>query len=209
MSKRQSLVLLGCGGHARSVADVALAAGFKALCFVDERARDGESVLTFPVQRNLPPHLDGLVYMPCAGDNRRRLELIRHLKEAGLPIATVISPSATIGPGAVVSAGCFVGHHAHVGPLAQLGAGCIVNTAAVIEHDCELGECCHVSVHSTVAGNSKLGHCVFIGAGAVIIDNISVAGNVIVGAGGVVVAAIERPGTYVGVPVRRVSDPAD
>ena len=206
MSARGGLVLLGCGGHARSVADVALAAGWGPLWFVDERAREHESSLGFPVQLALPPHTEGLVYIPCAGDNRLRLAQIRQLAEAGLPLATVISPSATIGQGAMVSPGCFVGQHAHIGPLARVGAGCIVNTSAAVEHDCVLGECCHVSVHATVAGRSRLGDCVFLGAGAVAIANVSVAGDVIIGAGGVVVAPIERPGTYVGVPVRRVGE---
>jgi UDP-N-acetylbacillosamine N-acetyltransferase len=206
MSAPRGLVLLGCGGHARSVADVALAAGCERLLFVDEQAREGESLLGFPVLRSFPAHADGVEYLPCAGDNLRRLAQIRELRDSGLPLATLISPRATVGHGATVSPGCFIAHHAHVGPLASLGAGCIVNTAAVVEHDCVLGECCHVSIHSTVAGRSTLGECVFLGAGAVVIDNVSVAANVIVGAGGVVVTAIERSGTYVGVPVRRMAD---
>jgi UDP-N-acetylbacillosamine N-acetyltransferase len=200
------MVLLGCGGHARSVADVALAAGCERLLFVDEQARADETLLGFPVQRFLPPRAEGFVYVPCAGDNRRRLSQIRQLSEASLPMATVISPCATVGRSARVSPGCFVGHHAHIGPLTRLGFGCIVNTAAVVEHDCILEECCHVSIHSSVAGHSKLGDCVFLGAGAVVIHNISVASYAIIGAGGVVVSSIELPGTYVGVPVRRVAN---
>jgi UDP-N-acetylbacillosamine N-acetyltransferase len=203
MSMRR-LVLLGCGGHARSVADVALAASVDVECFVDEQARDGETCLGRPVQRVMPKHTDGLVYMPCAGDNRRRAAQIRELAEAGLPLATVISPCATIGHGATVSPGCFVGHHAHIGPLGHIGAGCIVNTAAVVEHDCVVGECCHVSIRSSVAGRSRLGVCVFVGAGATVIDNVSVADDVMVGAGSVVVTDIAEPGTYVGVPARRL-----
>jgi len=47
---------------------------------------------------------------------------------------------------------------------------------------------------------------VFLGAGSVVIDSISVASNVVIGAGGVVVAAIDSPGVYVGVPVRRIAN---
>ncbi len=204
MSEARSLVLLGCGGHARSVADVALSAGFGVLCLVDEQAREGESVLGFPVRSHLPQHSGELEYFACAGENRRRLSQIHRLRAAELPLATVIAPTATIGLGAAVSPGCFVGHHAHVGPMARVGAGCILNTAAVVEHDCVLGECCHVSVHATVAGSSSLGDCVFLGAGGIVIDKISVAGDVTIGAGGVVIGRIERAGVYVGVPVRRV-----
>jgi UDP-N-acetylbacillosamine N-acetyltransferase len=199
------LALLGCGGHARSVADVALAAGFETLLFVDENAKPGESILGFPVQCFMPAQSDGWEYLPCAGDNRRRLAQIRQLAAANLPVATVISPCATIGAGATVASGCFVGHHAHLGPLANIGAGCIVNTAAIVEHECVIGECSHIAVRACVAGRSRLGDCVFLGAGAVVIDSISVASNVTIGAGGVVVAAIESSGVYVGVPVRRIA----
>ncbi len=204
MNEAHCLVLLGCGGHARSVADVALSAGFDVFCFVDEQAKEGENVLGFPVQRELPPHSTELSYFACAGENRQRFSQIHALRAAGLPLATVIAPTATIGRGAVVSPGCFVGHHAHVGPMARVGVGCIVNTAAVVEHDCVLGECCHVSVNSTVAGSSSLGDCVFLGAGGIVIDKISVASDVTIGAGGVVIGSIELPGIYVGIPVRRV-----
>jgi UDP-N-acetylbacillosamine N-acetyltransferase len=199
------LALLGCGGHARSVADVALTAGFETLLFVDENAKPGERILGFPVQCLMPAPSDGWEYMPCAGDNGRRLTQIRELAAANLPLATVISPCATIGAGATVDSGCFVGHHAHIGPLASIGAGCIINTGAIVEHECVIGECSHVAVRACIAGRSKLGDRVFLGAGSVVIDSISVASDVVIGAGGVVVAAIDSPGVYVGVPVRRIA----
>jgi UDP-N-acetylbacillosamine N-acetyltransferase len=204
VTNARGLVLLGCGGHAHSVADVALSAGYDRLWFVDEQAREEETCLGYPVQRFLPTASD-LSYMPCAGDNRRRMVQLCQLRQAGLTLASVISPYATIGRGAELSPGCFAGHHSHIGPLARIGSGCIVNSAAVVEHDCVLGECCHVSVHATVAGRSVLGDCVFVGAGAVIVDGVSLVSDVTIGAGGVVAASIGHPGTYVGIPVRRLN----
>src|SRR5579863_1704052 len=72
MSAPGDLVLLGFGGHARSVADVALTAGYGRLWFVDDNAAEGERFLDFPVQRLMPQDAGNWVYMPCAGDNRRR-----------------------------------------------------------------------------------------------------------------------------------------
>jgi UDP-N-acetylbacillosamine N-acetyltransferase len=201
----RSLALLGCGGHARSVADVALTAGFENILFIDENAKLGETLLGFPTQSSMPAPGDGWEYLPCAGDNRKRLAQIRHLDAERLPVATVISPRATIGIGANIKSGCFVGHHAHIGPLASIGAGCIINTGGIVEHDCVIGECSHIAVGACIAGRSRLGDCVFLGAAAVVVDSVSVASNVIIGAGGVVVAAIDSPGVYVGVPVRRIA----
>ena len=205
MSTPLGLVLMGFGGHARSVADVALTAGYRQLLFVDENAADGELFLEFPVQGSMPPPESHWVYMPCAGDNHRRHAQMRELIQKNLKVATIISPSATVGYGATMAQGCFVGHHAHIGPLTRLGAGCIINTGAVVEHDCVLGECSHVSVQSCVAGRSRLGDRVFVGAGSVVIDKVSIVSDVIVGAGGVVVNSIDAVGVYVGVPVRRIS----
>src|SRR5579871_757263 len=204
MNAPRKLVLLGFGGHARSVADVALTAGYTQLWFVDDNAAEGERFLEFPVQKFMPPDAAGWVYVPCAGDNRRREAQIQELISANLSITTIISPSATIGPGSAIGPGCFIGHHAHVGPLAKLGRGCIINTGGIVEHDCTVGDCVHVSVNSISAGRSTLGDRVFLGAGAVVIDGVSVTGDVTIGAGGVVAESIELPGTYAGVPARLI-----
>ncbi|HEX3879116.1 MAG TPA: NeuD/PglB/VioB family sugar acetyltransferase [Bryobacteraceae bacterium] len=206
MSNRPGLALLGFGGHARSVADVALAAGYERLTFVEETAREGESFLGFPVQREIPFEASKWVYLPCAGDNLRRQAQFHRLMVAALPLATVISSVATIGHGATLGPGCFVGHHAHVGPMASIGAACIINTGAIIEHDCVAGDCCHVSIGARLAGKSRLGNCVFLGAGAVVVDGMQLASNIIIGAGGVVVKSLDVSGVYAGVPVRRIAD---
>jgi UDP-N-acetylbacillosamine N-acetyltransferase len=206
MSVMPGLVLMGFGGHARSVADVALKAGYLRLVFVEETAADGECFLDFPIHRSMPAPTSDWVYIPCAGNNRRRSAQLRELMAADLPLATIVSPSATLGCGATVGPGSFVGNHAHVGPLARIGAGCILNTGATVEHDCVVGDCAHVSIHSTMAGYSVLGDRAFLGAGAVVIDKVSVASDVVIGAGGVVVRPIDSGGVYAGVPVRRISD---
>lgn len=199
------IVLLGFGGHARSVADVALSAGFDRLLFVDENAREGETYLGFAVVRTLPPLSEGWQYMPCAGDNRRRMSQLERMNAAGLPLATVISPHATVGHDAAVGNGTFIAHHAHAGPSSRIGAGCILNTGAIVEHDCAVGFATHVSVNAAIAGRSRVGNYVFLGVGAIVIDGVSIANDVVIGAGGVVISSIDVPGTYVGVPVKRVA----
>ena len=204
----RGLLILGLGGHARSVADVALALGFHSLLFIDENAGPGERVLEFETRREfkgpLPP---GWSCLPAAGENKRRRVQVQSAQAAGWPLATLISPHASIGVGSQVGPGCFVGHHAHVGPMARIGTGCILNTAAIVEHECIIGNFVHVSVNTTVAGRCRVGDCVFLGTGSTVIDGTAVADDVTVGAGGLVIASIDRPGTYVGVPVKAVDSP--
>jgi len=203
MTESRKLLILGFGGHARSVADVALACGYVELLFVDEHARDGENFLGHPVITDIDSYVgqDWGVF-PASGDNRKREIQCVIARELGFSLATLVSPKASIGAGVSISAGCFVGHNAHVGPMACLGSACIINTGAIVEHECQVGDFCHVSVNAAIAGRSRLGDYSMLGAGATIIDQVSVCNDVIVGAGAVISRSIEIPGTYVGVPAR-------
>ncbi len=49
-----------------------------------------------------------------------------------------------------------------------------------------------------------VGRDTFIGAGATIVNGVSICGGVIIGAGAVVVRDVTEPGTYAGVPAKRI-----
>ncbi|MGY2285485.1 NeuD/PglB/VioB family sugar acetyltransferase [Pseudomonas gingeri] len=200
------LLILGFGGHARSVADVALAEGLTQLCFIDECARPDEHFAGFEVLTSWSGELpDGWAVLPASGDNRKRQALCQWTVERGWPLATLIASTATIGFGAVLGAGCFVGRHAHVGPMSRLEQGCIVNTGAVIEHEVTVGEYTHVSVRACVAGRSQVGRQCFLGAGSIVIDGLNIANGVTLGAGACATRSLEVPGVYVGIPARRIN----
>jgi sugar O-acyltransferase (sialic acid O-acetyltransferase NeuD family) len=198
-----TLIVLGFGGHARSIADVALAAGTRTLVFVDANARPGESFCGFAAVPDCPALTTASAVLPAAGDNLARERQLEAF-DGRARLCTLVSPRAYVGVEAQVGRGAFVAHHAHVGPAAVIADGCIVNTGAVIDHESTIGRCTHVSVNATVAGRCTLGARVFVGAGAVVIDGVTIADDVVIGAGAAVVADIREPGTYVGVPARKV-----
>ena len=203
--KVKGLRIYGFGGHARSVTDVATALGIEQFIFADADARDGEHFLGCPVIKSFngdPP--DGWQCFPAAGDNRKRQAQTEHIRAQGWPLATIIAPTATVGIGATIAAGTFVGHHCHVGPMARIGQSCILNTGCIVEHDCVVGDYTHVSVNATLAGRSQLGSFVFLGTGSTVIDKCSVSDGTVCGAGTVVTQSLAVSGTYVGVPARLV-----
>lgn len=209
MNLCSGLVILGFGGHARSVADVALDSGIQQLCFVDENARPNERFLTFAVQREWPDNLpEGWAVIAASGDGVRREAQGAEVLARGWALATVVAKSATLCIGVQVGEGSFVGRHAHIGPMAKVGQGCIINTAAIIEHESVVGDFTHVSVNTTVAGRSTIGSHCFIGAGATVVDGVAVADSITVGAGACVTRSLDTPGTYVGVPARPVGGKA-
>jgi UDP-N-acetylbacillosamine N-acetyltransferase len=197
------IVFLGFGGHARAVADVALSLGYTSMVFVEESAQPGETFRGYSVQPALPAELPvGWSCFPTAGDNARRMRQIEEIRKQGWPLASIISPHATIGVGAEIAEGCFVGHHAHVGPLAVISEGGIINTGAIVEHDCIIGAGTHISVQAVVAGRAHIGKQCFLGAGCTVIDKITIGDGITVGAGATVVRDLTEPGTYVGTPAR-------
>lgn len=197
------LYVLGFGGHARSVADVALGAGYTDLTFIDPNARPDESFAGHPVLAAMPDRLQaGAELFSALGDNSRRQIACETV--TALPLATLIASTSHLGKLSKINSGTFVGHSAHVGPQASIGSGVILNTASVVEHECFIGDFTHVSVNATVAGRCRIGSRVMLGAGSVVIDSISICDDVVVAAGAVVVSDISSPGTYVGVPARRI-----
>lgn len=206
MTVSKGLIILGFGGHARSIADVALASGIEELLFVDDNAGIGEQFFGFPVQKSFEGSLpEGWGCLPASGDNKRRELQIEFAKSRGWPIATLISSTATIGIGSVISPGCFVAHHAHIGPMTTIGKGTIINTGAIVEHDCAIGDFTHISIGAIVAGRSTVGHFCSVFAGSTVIDSLNICNEVIVGGSSLVINDIQESGVYVGVPAKRLA----
>jgi UDP-N-acetylbacillosamine N-acetyltransferase len=199
------IAILGFGGHARAIGDVAIDLGIAKLLFVDRHAREDEGFAGFPVAVELPHSLpDGWKVVPGTGDGAKRERQIEHALQHELPLTALVSARAYVGTGAEIAIGAFIAHHAHLGPLVSIGRGTIVNTAAIVDHEGRIGDFAHVSVNATIAGRCRIGNHVMIGAGATVIDNIEIADHVIIGAGATVVADIRKPGTYVGSPARLI-----
>ena len=108
------LLILGAGGHGKVVADAALLSGWDRVAFLDDRAGSTPEVLGLRVigeLRTLRDHAgEADAAVVAIGAAARRLELQEECVRAGLTIATIIHPSAsvsrfvTLGPGSVVFA---------------------------------------------------------------------------------------------------------
>jgi len=201
----RGLLILGYGGHARSIGDVALDLGIPDLAFVEAGARADEQFMGFRVHTTIADSLpEGWSAFPAAGDSAVRLRQINEISARALAMERLVSRRAYVGVGATVEPGTFVGHHAHVGPMAAIGRGVMINTAAVVDHESVVGDFTHIAVNATVAGRCRIGRRVFLGAAATVIDHISIADDVVIGAGSTVIDDITEPGVYVGSPARRV-----
>ena len=197
------LIIIGGGGHAKVVADIATLNGYKILGFLDDNP-DVTKLLDFDrLGRIDDAHLfsDNAEFILAIGNNSIRKELA---EKSGLNFATLIHPTAVIGSQVQIGKGSVVMPSAVINSSAKIGEHCIINSASIIEHDSIIGAFTHISPNATLCGTVKIGDTCHIGANATVINNKSICDNTIVGAGAVVTENIEAPGTYVGVPMRKI-----
>lgn len=182
------LMIVGAGGHGRSVAEAVLAAGkYKLVGFVDDAAPSQQYVWEWPVfgaaadLARYRQHADAAIV--AIGNNRLREQLHQMLCTAGFELATVIHPKAIVSPRAVIGAGSAIMAGAIVGTEAELGAGVIINCAAVVDHHCQVEDFGHLSVNAGMAGGSVLGRSAWMQVGSVLGYGVKVASGFVLGPG--------------------------
>lgn len=195
----EKYIIFGCGGHARSIADVILCNDKDTdIIFLDENAKKDENILGFPVVNTY--NIKDEKVIVGIGNNLKRKELSKKYYNN---LVNVVSKNAYIGKEVKMGRGIFIAHNAHVGILSEINDFAIVNTCASIDHECILKEGSFVAPNATLCGKVKVGKSSFIGANATIIDGIEIADNVTIGAGSVVIKDIIKSGTYIGIPAKQ------
>lgn len=200
------LILVGGGGHCKSVIDVAESAGCSILGVLDMPEDVGKSVLDYKVigtDDDIPQYIGKAEFVITVGFIKNpsvRIKLYNKVKEAGGKLATIVASTAHVSKYAVLGEGTVIMHQAVVNAGANIGANCIINTFTNIEHDAVVGNHCHISTGSMVNGGCKIGERTFIGSQSVLANGISVGDDIIVGAGSVVRKSLAQKGIYAGNP---------
>ncbi|EKE85203.1 NeuD/PglB/VioB family sugar acetyltransferase [Idiomarina xiamenensis] len=183
--QRQKLVIVGAGGHAVSVANVADSAGYQVVAFSDER-RVGERLLGLPVlsQADCLTLHSQACYVVAIGDNavRERVtrELLQRLSLEQFP--ALVHHSAVISSAVSLAAGTVVMPQACIGPQSSLGQFCIVNSQALLDHDGEMADFSSLAPGVKTGGKVTVGRSSAVGIGAVIKHGVEIAHDVVIGA---------------------------
>ena len=202
------LVIVGCGGHAKACSEVAGSLEREVLFIVGVPGCSSE-ILGIPVLQEAEalaqlPKLGVDEIFVALGDNSLRRKVTDKWEKLGFKITTLVSPSASLSPSAMIGKGVVLMPHSSAGASTVIGPGVIINTGAIIEHDSRVGEFSHIGPGSILAGGVFVGDEVLVGAGTVAIPRVVIEGGITVGAGSTVVADLLNAGTYVGSPARLI-----
>lgn len=204
---KRPLILIGGGGHCKSVIEVAESAGYEIKGILDMPDEVDKEVLpghkVIGTDDEIPQYVEECDFIITVGFIKNpaiRIKLYNKVKAAGGRLATIIASTAHISKYAELGEGTVIMHHAFVNAGAKIGDNCIINTFVNIEHDAEVGNQCHISTGTMVNGECKIAENCFIGSQSVCANCIEIASDIIVGAGSVVRKSIRVKGIYAGNP---------
>jgi sugar O-acyltransferase (sialic acid O-acetyltransferase NeuD family) len=174
------LLVIGAGGHGRSVAEAAELSGyFEVVGFLDDSLPVGEAVMGVPLLGHVASiaqyraRADQVIV--AIGNNVVREKLMLQLVAVDFNLATVLHPRAIVSPSAVLGVGAVVMAGAIVGTEARLGMGSIVNCGAVVDHHATVEDFGHLGVSASMAGGTVLGRGAWMQAGSALGYGVKVA----------------------------------
>ena len=188
----EKILILGNGGHAKSVIDVLEKEDkYEIAGIVVNTRQENKFESRYPVigcddelaalyESGIKKAAMGIGFL---GKGNLRKSLWMKLKKIGFSFPIICDPSAILANDISIGEGCFIGKRAVINTGAVIEKMGIINTGAIIEHECHVGEFSHISVGSILCGNVQVDEAVFVGANATVIQGISIGKQSIVGAG--------------------------
>lgn len=171
----EEIILIGYGGHAKSVADCIERQGkYRIVGYTDPEAHVSKYEYLGTDAELQKLYAQGIKNAVIAvgylgkGDLRERL--YKMAKDIGFCLPVIKDSSSVISDTALIGEGSFVGKGAIINAESQIGKMAIINTMALVEHECRVGDFAHVAVAAVLCGNVTVGQAALVGANATVIQ---------------------------------------
>lgn len=209
----KQLLIIGAGGFGREVLGWALEIQptqreWEIAGFLDSKP---DALLEYSIPYRIlgdptsyRPNLNEL-FVCAIGKSAQKLQICRALKRQGAQFASLIHPSATVGPNCTLGEGCLLCPGAVLTTDVKLGDFVAINVHASVGHDVVIGDGCTLNAHSDVTGYAQLGEGVLLGSHASVLPNAIIGDYAIVGAGSVVLRKVNPHVTVMGVPAKQIA----
>ena len=207
----KKILLIGGGGHCRSVLDTLTCCDFDDIGLVDIVVPDIPGVQYAGTDDDLPKLREqgweyAFITVGSIGETTVRRKIYQRIQALNFTIPKIIDSSAAIARSSEIGAGVFIGKNAVVNAGARIGNCAIINTGALVEHECRVGDFAHISSGVVLCGQVTVGEDTHIGAGTVIRQCISVGAQTLIGIGSVVTRNIPDHVKAYGNPCRMVKE---
>lgn len=209
----EPILLVGAGGYCRSLIDVIENTDiFQIEGVIDQKYTEYSMVLNYPVigkDEELPSFSSKIkCAFPAVGflqSQSCRAKLFSRIEKAGFSIPNILSPRSYISEHAIMGNGNAVMHDVVINVKCQIGSNNIMQTKCLLEHDVVLGNHNYISTCAVINGGVNIGDYNLIGSNVTINQNCTIGDHITIGSGSVVVKEILEPGTYIGIPARKIT----
>lgn len=179
------LVVIGAGGHAVSVSNVAHSAGFEIKYYVD-RKWDGRILPGGNILDDIDSisNIDQYDFCIAIGDNAVREQVHSNLlnRYSTLTFPALIHSSAIIADSVAVGDGTIVMPGVIVGPNTMIGKFCILNSGSSIDHECTMQDYSSLAPGAITGGSVSIGARSAISIGAVVKHGLTIGNDCVLGA---------------------------
>jgi sugar O-acyltransferase (sialic acid O-acetyltransferase NeuD family) len=197
------LLIIGTGGQGKVVLDCA-ESYYDKISFLtnDLNAKNiGNHSVLFEQETPMDYILENFDELIIAiGNNKARLRLTEKYISAGIKLATIIHPNASVSKFATIDCGTVICANAVIGPFAALGKANVVSIGGIVAHDCKFEDGARISPNAVVAGTCFIGKNTWVCIGANISNDIKIGTNAVIGAGAVVLKDVPDNVLVAGIP---------
>ncbi len=205
MRERIPIVIVGAGSHGRGLKEIINTINARSTFGIysfkgfldDDLSKDG---VVGPVEKTVRD----AEYIIGINNSKTREEIVERISPSLRPCEPLIHPSAVVGKGCKLGLGVAIQAGVTLTTDVVLEDHVHVNVGSTISQGSHIGQFSTISPGVHIAGEVNVGEGVQIGVGASIINLINITENVVLGAGAIVVRDITHPGTYVGIPAKRI-----
>jgi sugar O-acyltransferase (sialic acid O-acetyltransferase NeuD family) len=181
----QNIIVIGSGGHGRSVAESILQSGeFNLVGFVDDSFTPNATLWGYPILGKINDLAEVRLLADFAvvaiGNNTFREKIFTQLNELNFKLASIFHPKSIVSPRAIIGEGTVVMAGGIVGTEAKLGRGVIINCGATVDHHCIVEDFGHLGVNACMAGGSSIGALAWLQAGSSLGYGVSVLAKTII-----------------------------
>lgn len=210
----ESILLLGGGGHCKSVLDSLVKLNRYdrigiVLNEIDESVNklapvvgcDDDLIKLFNAGWD-----SAFVAVGSIGNTHLRKKLYFDLTNIGFRLPSIVDPSSVLASHVKLGPGCYIGKNAVINEDSTIAECAIINTGAIIEHDCSIDKFVHVAPGTVLCGNVKVGAYSHIGAGSVVKQGLNIGSKTLIGIGSVVTHSIADNLIAYGNPCREITN---
>ena len=181
---KEKILLIGGGGHCKSVIDVIeLENKYKITGVIDKKELISQKVLGIEVigsdedlEKLFETYKYAIVTVGQIKSNTLRVKLFDKLISIGYQLPVIKSPLSYVSKHAKIDSGTVIMHHAVVNAGASVGKNCIINTKALVEHDAVIEDSCHISTATVINGGVIVKKNSFVGSNATTKEYIQISG---------------------------------